>query len=119
MPVIGKIRRNYMSHRIGLIITFLAKSGQRDKLAKHLLDAAGKYESESGTELFTINLSISDPDAVIVVETYANEGAKAEHERSPAYSAIRIGTDELLAGAPLVNVMVPLGGKGLKVTEKR
>jgi quinol monooxygenase YgiN len=105
-----------MSQRIGLIITFTAKPAQRDELAQHLLAAAKSYETESGTELFTINLSATDPNAVVVVETYANEKAKADHELAPAYHSIRAGTGALLAGAPLVQVVIPLGGKGLKAT---
>lgn len=99
--------------RIGVILTFTAKSGQRDGLAAHLLKAAESYAGEAGTELFTVNLSPSDPNAVIVVETYRDDAAHAAHEQAPGYAAIRQETGAFLAGPPAIQPLLPLGGKGL------
>jgi quinol monooxygenase YgiN len=99
--------------RTGVIITFKARAGQRDALAAHLLSAAQSYAGEAQTELFTVNLSPIDPDAVIVIETYSSEAAKAAHEAAPGYPAIRAGTGAFLAGPPQVTPLLPLGGKGL------
>jgi quinol monooxygenase YgiN len=99
--------------RIGIILTFQAKPGQRDALAAHLLAAAQSYASEPGTELFTVNVSPTDANSVIVIETYQSEQAKLVHESSPHYPAIRAGTAPFLAGPPQAIPLLPLGGKGL------
>jgi quinol monooxygenase YgiN len=99
--------------RIGVLIHFTAKPGQRDALAAHLLNAARTYAQEVGTELFTINLSPSNADEVIVFETYLNDAAMRAHESAPGYSAIRAATGAFLAGPPRVQPLLPLGGKGL------
>jgi quinol monooxygenase YgiN len=99
--------------RIGVLIHFTAKPGQRDALAAHLLEAASAYAAEAGTELFTVNLSPIDSDAVIVFETYRDKGAMQAHESAPGYAEIRAATGALLAGPPKVEPLLPLGGKGL------
>jgi quinol monooxygenase YgiN len=99
--------------RTGLIINFTAKQGMREQLAQHLLQASQSYAAETGTELFTINLSVENPDDLIVVETYRDETSKAAHEAAPGYAAIRAKTGMFLAGPPQVTPMIPLGGKGL------
>jgi quinol monooxygenase YgiN len=101
------------SPRTGVIITFKAIEGQRDALAKHLLDAAHSYSGEMGTELFTVNLSPVDPDAVIVFETYASDAAKTAHEAAPGYGIIRAKMGSFLAGPPQIVPLLPVGGKGL------
>jgi quinol monooxygenase YgiN len=99
--------------RTGLIINFTAKKGMREQLAQHLLQATQSYLAETGTELFTINLSTENPDDLIVVETYRDETAKAAHEAATGYAAIRAKTGTFLAGPPRVTPTIPLGGKGL------
>jgi quinol monooxygenase YgiN len=99
--------------RTGVLIHFTAKPGQRDALAAHLLNAASSYAAETGTELFTVNLSPTDANTVIVFETYRDLAAKAAHESAPGYAAIRATTGTFLAGPPQVEPLLPLGGKGL------
>jgi quinol monooxygenase YgiN len=101
------------NQRVGVIITFKAKPGQRDGLAQHLLEAAGSYAPEHGTDLFLISQSPVDPDAVIVYESYSSDAAKAAHESASGYSEIRAKTGPFLAGPPQVMPLLPLGGKGL------
>jgi quinol monooxygenase YgiN len=111
-------RRIYMSvtnqnHRIGVVITFKAKPGERDALANHLSSAAQSYRDEAGTELFIVSLSPVDSDSVIVFEVYASEAAKAAHEAVPGYPTIRAGTGAFLAGAPKITPLISVNGKGL------
>jgi quinol monooxygenase YgiN len=101
------------NHRIGVVIAFKAKPGQRDALANHLSSAAQSYRDEVGTELFIVSLSPVDPDSVIVFEVYASEAAKAAHEAAPGYATIRAGTGVFLAGAPKITPLITIGGKGL------
>jgi quinol monooxygenase YgiN len=101
------------NQRTGVIITFKAKPGQRDALAQHLLEAARSYMIEQGTELFLINESPVDPDAIIVYESYSSDAAKAAHETASGYAEIRAKTGPFLAGPPQVTPLLPLGGKGL------
>ena len=97
--------------RIALFITFKAKPGARDALAAHLAAAGRSYSTEAGTEAFVVAHSLTDPDAVLVYERYADEAAKAAHEAAPGYAGIREKTGTFLAGAPAVVPMAVVGGK--------
>jgi quinol monooxygenase YgiN len=99
--------------RDGVFIRFTAQAGRSRELAQHLLEASDAYQNESGTQIFTIHLSPIEPDVVFVYEVYESAEAKAAHETTSYYPAIRAKTGEFLAGMPEVMPLIPLGGKVL------
>ena len=97
--------------KFGLIITFIAKAGQRDALADHLAKAGESYGNEVGTEQFVVAISPTQPDAVTVIERYADHASHAAHENAAGYAEIRAKTGSFLAGPPTVLPLNIVGGK--------
>ena len=99
--------------RFGLVGSFRAQSGQGDALADLLLRAAAALDANADCELYVINRSPDDPDAVWVTEIWATSEA---HRASLEDQTVR----ELITEArPLIAALgqrfelLPVGGKGL------
>ncbi len=103
------------SARVGIQLTFKAKSGQRDALVAHLLHAASFAENEPGTELFMVSIHPAEPNSVTLTEAYRSAEDKTIHESAAHYAAIRSKTAELTEGAPAVVPMLAIGGKALTI----
>lgn len=101
------------SAKIGLWIKFTAKDGQRNSLAAHLTEVASLAHGETGTELWLVNLSPTDPNAVWLYEAYSDQDAMHAHEATAAYEAAKAKTGSFLAGPPEVLPLLPISGKGL------
>ena len=91
----------------------MAKPGQRDRLAEHLLEAARLLAPLDTCELYIVNTVPAEPDALWVMEIWRSE---ADHDASLKMDSVRA----LIAKAmPLIAAggssirMTPLGGKGL------
>ena len=95
-----------------VLIRFRAAPGKGPDLAQHLTATAGRFTSETGTDLWLVHQSLTAPDEIWVYELYRDQAGKAAHEASPAYAAARAITGSLLGGAPEVHPLLPLGGKG-------
>jgi len=99
--------------RLGLYTKIIARAGQRDALVAVLVDAAAALQSVADCELYIVNVSAMEPDAVWVTEVWS----------SPEAHRAYLATDDMKAaldrGMPLIGgpvepiEIVPLGGKGL------
>jgi quinol monooxygenase YgiN len=100
--------------RLGLYVKFTARPGQRDALVALLLQAASLIEAAPGCELWLINTSPTEADAVWVTELWRSE---AEHDTSLTLPGVREQIGQvmpLLAGPPERTDVVPVGGAGLR-----
>lgn len=92
---------------------FIARPGQRDRLVEQLLRAAEGVRNAPGCELYIVNTSADEPDAVWVTEVWDSE----EHHRASlsteGAAALIAETLPLLAGRSQQIRVVPVGGKGL------
>ena len=102
-----------MSNKVSVFIKFTTQPGLAAQLATHLVAAADRAATETGTELFTVSLSPATPDSVFVYEVYASQADKELHESSETYRADKAKTGSFLAGPPEVTPLLPQGGKGL------
>lgn len=96
-----------------MYVKFTAHPGQRDTLARLLGEAAAGMAVASGCEIWIVNTSPSEPDAVWVTEVWAS---KAEHDASlaPPETRERIArVMPLLAAAAEATELTPVAGKGL------
>lgn len=97
--------------RVGRYVKLMAKEGRGDALAELLLRAAERLGGDPGCELYVINRSPAEPDAVWVTEIWrsqtaleaALEGARDDVEQ----------VREVLAGRAELIEVLPVGGKGL------
>ncbi len=97
----------------GLVGKIVAKPGEGDALAGHLLEAAAALEEVAGCHLYVVSRDSVDPDAVWVTEVWESTEA---HRASLELVAVR---DLIARARPVIARMGerfelrPLGGKGL------
>ena len=97
----------------GLYVKFRAHPGQRDALVAQLLGTAQLAGDAAGCELYIVNTSPTEDDAVWVTEIWRS---RAHHDAALAIEGARASierTRPLLAGPPEQIAVVPVGGKGL------
>jgi quinol monooxygenase YgiN len=98
--------------KFGLYGKITARSGQRDALVAVLLEAAAMMQFVPRCELYIVNNSATEPDAVWVTEVWSSP---ADHEasllRDETKTLIERGMP-LIAGGERIEI-VPIGGKGL------
>jgi quinol monooxygenase YgiN len=98
--------------RFGLYGKLVAQPGRRDELVAILLEAAAGMPEVPGCDLYIINLSPTEPDAIWVTEVWqSREDHAASLTRADVQALIARGRP-LIAGGERIEV-VPVGGKGL------
>lgn len=101
--------------KFGLYVKFTARPGQRDALVAQLLGAAELAGDAAGCELYVVNTSPTEPDAVWITEIWRS---RADHDAALAVEGAQESIERarpLLAGPPEPIVVLPVGGKGLAV----
>jgi quinol monooxygenase YgiN len=101
---------------VGRYVKITANAGQGDKLAQAMLQVADSLRSTRGCELYVINRSPDDPDAVWVTELWLDQDAldaSLEALRTEAGRAQMAEVMELVGGGFERIDLVPLGGVGL------
>jgi len=99
--------------RVGRYVRMVAQPGQGAALADALLRVADGLRAAPGCELYVINASADEPDAVWVTEVWADEAA-SDRALSADLGQVGIGDVlKLLAGPPELIAVTPLGGTGL------
>ena len=96
--------------RFALFATVTAKPGQRDALLQVLLEAS--RQPMSGCEMYVVNLSPTNENAVFVYEVWRSE---ADHDVSlhlESVKALVLRSRPLVASFERVKLQ-PIGGRGL------
>jgi quinol monooxygenase YgiN len=99
--------------RHGLHGKVTAHPGQRDALARILLDAAAIVGDAKGCEVYIVGLSEAEPDDLWVTEVWRSE---ADHDASLAMEGVAdliAKARPLIAGGAEAVRTIPLGGRGL------
>lgn len=100
---------------VGRYAKFTAQPGRGEELAQRLLAAADALRNTNGCELYVINRSASDPDAVWVTELWLDQAsldASLQDLRSEEGQARITEITALLSGPPELIELEPLGGVG-------
>jgi len=90
----------------------IAHPGKRDELAGILLEAADMLSDNADCELYIVNVSDNDPNAVWVTELWSSAEAHAASLQGADTSELLQRGRKLIAGAEPLKLQ-PLGGKGL------
>jgi quinol monooxygenase YgiN len=98
--------------RVAVIAKMTAKEGKRDELVEGLRKLVAATESEPGTLLYSLNLSIKEPDVVWFYELYTDQDALQAHGSGDAVKATA-SLAEFMAGRPELQFLEPVAGKGL------
>lgn len=99
--------------RFGLFGKMTAKPGQRDALVEHLLEASRLLTPLPGCEIYIINVSSTEPDAIWVTEVWRSEADHAASLKMDSIRALIAKARPLIAGGSEGLRLVPVGGKGL------
>jgi quinol monooxygenase YgiN len=98
--------------KFGLYGKIIAHPGQRDALIAGLLEAAAMMQHMPGCELYIVNVSATEPEAVWVTEVWSSS---ADHQASLTREEVRALIQKnrpLIAGGERIEIL-PIGGKGL------
>ncbi len=101
-------------NKFGLYGKIAVYPGQRDAMVEVLLEAAALLERDPHCELYTVNISPTEPDVVWVTEVWRSQ---ADHEASLTRDDIQElikGGRALIVGGERIEV-IPVGGKGLSL----
>ncbi len=89
-----------------------AQPGKRDELVNLLLEASRSLDDMEGCELYIINESVDDPDAIWVTELWRDAQAHADSLKNEEVMAVIQRARPLIAGVEPIRLR-PVGGKGL------
>jgi quinol monooxygenase YgiN len=102
-----------MSARVGRYVRMIATPGGGAALAEGMLRIAEGMRSAPGCELYIVNRTPDEEDAVWVTEVWADEAASdAALERDLGEAGLG-AVLPLLAGPPEYIELTPVGGPGL------
>ncbi|WP_169084378.1 putative quinol monooxygenase [Paenibacillus sp. PL91] len=90
----------------------IAQPGKREELAQMLLHAAEGLQSNPSCELYIVNVSEDDPDAIWVTELWKDADAHAASLKDEQTIALIQQARPLIAGVEPLRLK-PIGGKGL------
>ncbi|MDF2669658.1 MAG: antibiotic biosynthesis monooxygenase [Paenibacillus sp.] len=99
--------------KFGLYGKCIAQPGKRDELAQVLLEAASLMEAVEGCELYVVNITDEEPDAIWVTEVWVDQAA---HQGSLTLESTKMLIQRgrpLIAGMEQIKLQT-LGGKGIK-----
>ncbi|MCR2806420.1 putative quinol monooxygenase [Paenibacillus soyae] len=88
-----------------------AQPGKREELADILLQAAEGMKDNADCELYLVNVSEDDPDAIWVMELWRSAEAHTNSLKDPAAIALIQQARPLIAAIEPVKLR-PVGGKG-------
>lgn len=101
-------------NRVAFCGKLTAQPGQRDALVALLLQPTERLRDVAGCELYLVNTSPSEDDAVWVMEMWRDVAAHADSLADPDIRAIIGQALPLLAGRPELIDLIPVGGVGLE-----
>ena len=68
---------------VAVIAKIRVKQGKADELVQLLKDILPSVRKEEGTLYYTVNRDRTDPNLVVVVEKYKDDGAFGAHSSTP------------------------------------
>ncbi|MCW0212687.1 MAG: antibiotic biosynthesis monooxygenase [Pseudonocardia sp.] len=101
------------STRVGRYVRMVAVPGSGDELAENLLKVAEGMRGAPGCELYIVNRTPDEEDAVWVTEVWADEASSEDALNRDLGEAGLGSVLPLLAGPPEFIELAPVGGPGL------
>lgn len=97
----------------GMYGSFQVRPGERDELAKLLLQAAESLREAEGALAYVVYFEEAESDSVSVFEVWEDREAHSASLELPAVQELISQARPLLAGPPSSREIEPLGGLGL------
>ena len=101
------------SNKVAVFARIPAQPGKRDELVKAMQAAIDNAHSEEGTLTYILHTDDKEPDAVFFYEIYTDQDALAAHGSSDFMKEFGKSMRDLAGGRPELQILKPVGGKGL------
>jgi quinol monooxygenase YgiN len=104
-----------MSAPFAMQARFAARPGEGGAFEAILLEAAASLEDDDACLIYAVSRDGEDPDVVWVTEVWSDADAHAASLEDPAARALIARAMPLLAEPPEARLLVPAGGKGVRL----
>lgn len=99
--------------KFGLYGKFTVNEGNREKLVEILLEAAESMKSLAECEIYLVNVSDDEPNAVFVYEVWHNADAHQASLSLEVTQTLITRAKPLITGMERISTLEPRGGKGI------
>ncbi|MBE4909209.1 antibiotic biosynthesis monooxygenase [Bacillus luteolus] len=99
--------------KFSLFGKFTAQEGERDRLVDILLEAADSMRNLDECEIYLVNISDSEPNAVYVYEVWRNENAHQASLTLETTQALIMRAKPIITGMERISTLTTMGGKGV------
>lgn len=94
------------------VISFKAKPGHGEEIARLIAAALPHVEAEKGTPLWLVLRSDADPDTVFLIDLFSDADARNAHMTGEAAKQIFATVPPLLAAEPAIHPAALIARKG-------
>jgi quinol monooxygenase YgiN len=99
--------------QVAVVAKLTAQEGKRDELAQALQAALDTAQGEDGTTYYILHNDNGNDTTLWMYELYTDKDALKTHMGSAEFKALGPALAGLVAGAPELIFLTPVGGKGL------
>jgi quinol monooxygenase YgiN len=99
--------------KFSLFGKFIIQEGERDTMVDLLLEAADSMKNLDECEIYLVNISESEPNAVYVYEVWSNENAHQASLTLETTQTLIRRAKPIIAGMERVSTLEAMGGKGI------
>jgi quinol monooxygenase YgiN len=99
--------------KFSLFGKFIIQEGERDTMVDLLLEAADSMKNLDECEIYLVNISESEPNAVYVYEVWSNENAHQASLTLETTQTLIRRAKPIIAGMERVSILEAMGGKGI------
>lgn len=99
--------------KLAVIATIPVKPGAKEQAVELLKGAIANTRTEDGTLTYILHEDPKSPDTLVMYELYSGQGALDAHMSADWFKALGPALMGVLGGAPTLQVLTPLDGKGL------
>jgi quinol monooxygenase YgiN len=99
--------------KFSLFGKFIIQEGERDTMVDLLLEAADSMKNLDECEIYLVNISESEPNAVYVYEVWRNENAHQASLTLETTQTLIRRAKPIIAGMERVSTLEAMGGKGI------
>ncbi|MFP3919370.1 putative quinol monooxygenase [Lysinibacillus telephonicus] len=99
--------------KFSLFGKFTVQEGKRDTMVEILLEAAKSMKDLDECEIYIVNISETEPNAIHVYEVWSNEEAHQASLSLEATQTLINRAKPIITGMERINILSAIGGKGI------
>ena len=102
-------------NKFSLFNKFTLQEGKRDTMVEILLEAAQSMKEVEGCEIYIVNISENEPNAVYVYEVWRDEKAHQASLTLKASQTVINRAKPIISGIERISTLKAIGGKGISL----